>query len=146
MQVIGIAVKNEKRAAMREVPEVRVDCDSGLEGDYRGISKLRQITVLADHGWQQACKEVGEKLAWTMRRANIFVSYTGFGPEYLGKHIAFSGGVILEITGETHPCERMDEAHQGLRTALMPEWRGGVTCRVVQGGTLRYMAPWSFMG
>ena len=46
------------------------------------------------------------------------------------------GDLVLEITGETDPCSRMDEARQGLRLALTPEWRGGVCCRVVTGGDI----------
>jgi MOSC domain-containing protein YiiM len=31
----------------------------------------------------------------------------------------------------------MEAAHRGLRRALTPEWRGGVTCRVLKGGMIR---------
>ena len=41
---------------------------------------------------------------------------------------------MLEITYPTTPCKRMDEAREGLMRALYPEWRGGVTCRVLEGG------------
>ena len=30
----------------------------------------------------------------------------------------------------------MDEAYPGLLKALYPEWRGGVTCRVLSGGAI----------
>jgi len=30
----------------------------------------------------------------------------------------------------------MDETEQGLRMALAPDWRGGVCCRVIRGGTI----------
>ena len=38
------------------------------------------------------------------------------------------------MTYPTTPCARMDEAQAGLREALYPEWRGGVTCKVLEGG------------
>jgi len=57
-------------------------------------------------------------------------------------HIA---GIILEITGETKPCERMEEQHVGLLEALKPEWRGGVTCKVIKGGRLRIGDPVSLL-
>jgi MOSC domain-containing protein YiiM len=47
------------------------------------------------------------------------------------------GDLVLEVTQETQPCHLMDEAHFGLRAALKPDWRGGVCCRVVEGGTIR---------
>jgi len=56
------------------------------------------------------------------------------------------GGVVLEITEETKPCSRMDEAHDGLRQALVPEWRGGVTCRVISGGPLTIGDPVTLIG
>ena len=45
--------------------------------------------------------------------------------------------LVLEVTQETQPCQVMETAHRGLRAALTPEWRGGVCCRVVAGGTIR---------
>ena len=33
--------------------------------------------------------------------------------------------------------ENMEAAQPGLRAALQPEWRGGVTCRVLQSGTIQ---------
>ena len=44
------------------------------------------------------------------------------------------GSVRLEVTGQTYPCVRMEEAHPGLLKALARDWRGGLTCRVVAGG------------
>ena len=38
---------------------------------------------------------------------------------------------------ETAPCERMDEQHQGLRAALTPDWRGGVSCKVLNDATIK---------
>ena len=47
------------------------------------------------------------------------------------------GNVILEITGETTPCQLMDENYPGLQKALEPNWNGGVTCRVIKGGEIK---------
>jgi MOSC domain-containing protein YiiM len=46
------------------------------------------------------------------------------------------GPVVLEVTYPTTPCKRMDEARAGLLRALYPDWRGGITCRVVEGGAI----------
>jgi MOSC domain-containing protein YiiM len=42
----------------------------------------------------------------------------------------------FEVTGETDPCPRMDDAAPGLKDAMIPDWRGGVTCRVIESGHL----------
>ncbi len=46
------------------------------------------------------------------------------------------GSLLLEICGETDPCERMDAQHDGLRLALESAWRGGVSCRVLAAGVV----------
>src|SRR5690606_40637768 len=47
------------------------------------------------------------------------------------------GECVIDIRGETRPCERMDEALPGLREAMKPEWRGGVFGTIVAGGVIR---------
>lgn len=51
------------------------------------------------------------------------------------------GLVMLEIANQTVPCSRIDEACPGLRKALHPEWRGGVTCKVLKGGEIHIGDP-----
>jgi MOSC domain-containing protein YiiM len=85
-------------------------------------------------GWDAACRELGVELPWTTRRANLFVEGVPVPAE--GKRLVI-GSLVLEVTQETEPCQLMEAAHRGLRAALTPEWRGGVCCRVVQGGTIR---------
>lgn len=108
---------------------------TGLEGDFRGRTRNRQVTVLSREAWAAACAAVGADLPWTTRRANLLVE--GLDLEETTGQRLHIGEVVLEITGETRPCTRMEEAHAGLREALTPGWRGGVTCRVVTPGTVR---------
>ena len=42
--------------------------------------------------------------------------------------------MLLEITRETDPCDRMEGLAPGLRAALAVDWRGGVCTRVKAGG------------
>ena len=73
-----------------------------------------------------------QSLDWTPRRANLLVEGVRL-PRALGATLRI-GPVLLEVTYPTTPCARMDEAREGLRKALHPEWRGGVTCKVLEGG------------
>jgi len=47
------------------------------------------------------------------------------------------GPVVIDVHGETRPCELMDDdGHVGLCAALRPERRGGVHGSIRTGGTL----------
>lgn len=132
--LLGIAYKLEKRGKMITVDHATVSVKKGVESDIRGDAGKRQVTVLAKSGFDTACSEVGKLLDWTTRRANLLID----GIELTGKsgHFLSIGNLILEITGETAPCYRMDEQCDGLKEALKPDWRGGVTCRVIREGTI----------
>jgi len=48
-----------------------------------------------------------------------------------GKRLVI-GNLVLESDPGNPALHLMDEAQLGLRAALKPEWRGGVSCRVVE--------------
>jgi MOSC domain-containing protein YiiM len=64
--------------------------------------------------------------------------------ESIGKILQI-GELRIEVTGETAPCKLMDEVSEGLRDALKPEWRGGVTgivinnCSVKRGDSVNWL-------
>jgi MOSC domain-containing protein YiiM len=83
-------------------------------------------------GWDGACRELGVSLAWTLRRGTLFVEGVALHDSTRARFQI--GEALLEITGECDPCFVMDKQHERLRNALGPEWRAGVTCRVLRGG------------
>ena len=123
---------------MEELIEAHVLFGAGLEGDYTGAKYPdRGITVLAREAWEEALGELtgaspAPMLPWIARRANLLVEGVSL-PAARGGVLQI-GPVRLEVTRETSPCRRMDEARPGLLKALHPGWRGGVTCRVVADG------------
>ena len=132
--LLDIAVRSASRAAMKQLSQGRLSPEDGLDGDFRGRSVNRQVTVLAREDWREACSELGVDLPWTTRRANLLIEGVSlFDTAGANLHI---GSTVLEITGETEPCPRMEEYHAGLRDALSSRWRGGVCCRVITGGFL----------
>ncbi|MBI3633804.1 MAG: hypothetical protein HY226_05970 [Candidatus Vogelbacteria bacterium] len=140
-KLIGIAIKIEHRGPMEKLGCALVTVNCGIVGDYRGAKpgkRLRQVTVMSQVSWQETCTEIGQDASWETRRANLLISDIKFGPEHVGKKLRIGKEVVLEITGETTPCGRMDEQVTGLKDALTPEWRGGVTCKVVSGGQIEY--------
>lgn len=132
--VLKIFLRPEKRIAVTEVKSAEALRGSGLIGDHKKGGK-RQVTVLAMESWEAACQEVGVEIDPGMRRANILTRGVDLR-ESIGSHLRL-GGLVLEILGETDPCERMDEVEPGLMNALTPDWRGGVFGRVLQPGVIR---------
>ena len=140
-RLIGIARRGVRRAPIQEVSEGLVTVEAGLIGDFKGAKyPRRQITVLAREVWDAALAEIGHpelpwpKLHWTARRANLLVESVEL-PRAAGGILRI-GPVRLEITAQTYPCARMEEAQAGLLSALASDWRGGVTCRVLDGGPI----------
>ena len=120
---------------MQVLEQASVSLDGGVDGDFRGSVKGRQVTVLVREAWEAASGELGIAVDWTTRRANILVEGVDLA-ETTGQHLHM-GGVVLKITGETTPCPRMEEAQAGLQAALATDWRAGVTCVVHKAGNIR---------
>lgn len=140
MELIGIATKARKGERLREHSEIAVSCAEGLAGDrlgQGGFARKRQVTVLSVPQWNQACRDIGGSLPMLSRRANLYVTEACFGPRDVGRLLGFGPALVLEITGETEPCKRMDQVRVGLKEALALGWCGGITCRVVHEGTIR---------
>lgn len=133
--LLGISRRTKAHGPMETLEAAEVTPASGVEGDVRGKPGRRQITVLPVEGWRVACAEAGADLPWTVRRANLLVE--GINPAGCVGHRIVIGTLVLEITGETDPCSKMEAAHKGLMAALLPDWRGGVTCRVRTAGQVR---------
>jgi MOSC domain-containing protein YiiM len=134
--LIGIARKPARRAPMEMLTSAKIWLEEGLEGDHSSRKyPKRQITILSKEDWETAIAAAGvSRFAWTARRANLLVEGVVL-PRSRGS-ILRVGPVMVEITNQTIPCSRMDEAFPGLRKALHPEWRGGVTCKVIEGGDI----------
>ncbi|PCJ35766.1 MAG: molybdenum cofactor biosysynthesis protein [Cellvibrionales bacterium] len=129
----GIAYRLKAKGEMHTAELSNVTSQKGVEHDYRGHPHNRQVTVLSVEDWQRACGELKLDLHWTTRRANLLVEGIRFSSASVGKVIQI-GSLHLQITRETDPCHRMEEAQSGLMKALAPDWRGGACCRVINGG------------
>ena len=144
-QLIGMAVRARSRAPMETQASGIVTVEAGLGGDFRGAKfKSRQITILAREDWEATLLDLAglmgpPDLPWTVRRANLLVAGVRL-PRAKGGVLRI-GPVLVEITGQTYPCQRMEAAHAGLLSALAPDWRGGVTCCVLEGGPLTLGDP-----
>lgn len=138
-EVLRIYLRPAKREPVLSVDSVDAEISSGLRGDHKKGSGKRQVTILSREGWRAACAEVGADIDPRERRANIFVEGVDLS-EAIGRELSL-GPVRIEILGETDPCDRMDEAYDGLQDALRPDLRGGVFGRVVEAGKISVGDP-----
>jgi len=136
----GIARHARPRAAMEPLQHAVVTCETGIAGDFRGAmrgaSNRRQVTLIERADWDAALAEVEHELPWQERRANLLVDGIDL-PQRAGARLHIGETVILEVTRECDPCERMEALAQGLRAALTPDWRGGACTKVICGGTIQ---------
>ena len=124
---------------MEEIDHVEITLAAGVAGDFRGAMRngpyKRQVTLLEHGDWETATALVGVPLPWWSRRANLLVHDFDL-PQVPGMRIRIGADVVLQITRETDPCERMDVLAKGLKAALIPDWRGGACSMVIAGGSI----------
>lgn len=130
----GIARREQKRAPMETLERAEISKETGVAGDWRGKPGKRQVTIVSAGAWRDACRELGQEVPWTARRANLLVEGVDLRETTGG--ILRIGPAKLLINCEVDPCSRMDEQYQGLTRALQPAWRGGVGCTVLEAGSV----------
>jgi MOSC domain-containing protein YiiM len=135
----GIARHAFPKGAMEAIDHADVTLAGGIVGDFRGAMKgkpyRRQVTLIERGDWAAAMAEVDHSYDWTARRSNLLVDTLDL-PQVPGTLLRIGADVVLEITRETDPCERMEALAPGLKAALLPDWRGGVCARVVSEGRI----------
>ena len=136
--IVAIYLKRAHRGPMDPVAEATLVAGKGLEGNV-DRSRRRQVTLLELENWQLGTAEVGSAAEPSRRRANIVVS--GIGLAQSRGRVLRIGDARLAVGGELTPCERMDEVHPGLKSALRPDWRAGIFAQVLDGGVIHVGDP-----
>ena len=140
-KLAGIARHARPKGAMETLERVAVTRAEGVHGDFRGglassrPGHRRQVSLIEAEGVSAAMAESGAGLAWSDCRRNLLVQGLRL-PREEGLRVQIGDRLVLEVTGECDPCERMDALHEGLRAALTPDWRGGFLARVVEDGEI----------
>ena len=130
-RLVGIWLKPVRKRPMKPVESATLVANRGLLGsaDQNG---RRQVTIISQERWQHVQQELGAALDPALRRANLMVSGIDLA-HTRGKRIRV-GNCLIEIWGQTRPCERMDEGFAGLQEALRADWGGGVFGIILEGG------------
>jgi len=125
--IVAIHLSTQGRAPLVPVPRVNALLETGLEGDRHAKPKSRRQVLLVE---QEVLEEFG--LAPGAIREQVTVRGLDLEKLVFGARLRV-GGVVFEVAGPCHPCERMDEVKPGLKQALVG--RRGRFVRVVEAGS-----------
>jgi len=131
---VKIWLKRFKGGPMDPVMFAEAVPGRGLAGNANQGGK-RQVTIIDEARWEEACAELGATVDPSARRANVMLR--GIDLENMRGRTLRIGPMLVRIYNETRPCEQMDDAHRGLRVALQPRWRAGAYGEVVEGGIVQ---------
>jgi MOSC domain-containing protein YiiM len=127
--VVGLQICPGRRKPMTPVESARAVENLGLEGDRhaKGDSQ-RQVLLIEAETLEKLDLHVGDV------KENITTRGIALMELPLGARLHV-GEAVLEITGECHPCSRMEDLRPGLRETLGGQ--RGMLARVAHSGTLR---------
>ena len=140
-RLAGIARHDRPKGPMETLDQVAVTAAEGVHGDFRGglasskPGRKRQVSLIEAECVATAMAEAEAVLGWSDCRRNLLVQGLRL-PRAEGTRVQIGDSLVLEITCECDPCERMDALHEGLRAALTPDWRGGFLGRVIEDGEI----------
>ncbi len=126
--------KRAHRGPMDFATEGLLVAGEGLEGSV-GRSARRQVTIIEREVWDRVQEELQASIPYAARRANLMIS--GVRLEETRDRVLRIGSTRVRIGGHTTPCERMDEACDGLRARLETHRGGGAFAQVIEGGVIR---------
>jgi 1-deoxyxylulose-5-phosphate synthase len=132
--IVSLWIKPAHGHSMKAVSSAELIEGRGIRGnaDQGG---WRHVTIIDEAAWKQAEADLGVAIDPSARRANVLVRGLDLR-ESRGKLLRL-GDAVIRLAGETKPCQQMDDAHDGLRAALGPEWRAGAYGQIIEGGTIR---------
>jgi MOSC domain-containing protein YiiM len=134
-----IGLRRARRTEPDAVLEAEVLTDRHLAGDHASpkAGGKRQITLIQHEHLAAVAGFLGlaEPVAPGRLRRNLVVS--GLNLLALkGRQVQIGDEVVLDITGECHPCSRMEEElGPGGYNAM--RGHGGLTAHIAQGGLIR---------
>jgi MOSC domain-containing protein YiiM len=136
-----IGLRPARHAAMTMPTEATLIAQTGIVGDRYRTSRngTRQVTLIATEDLTAIAAFLGrDAVAPELLRRNFVTS--GINLVALKGQRFRIGTALLEGSGDCAPCSRMEETF-GVGGYNAVRGRGGITARVIEGGTVRIGDP-----
>jgi MOSC domain-containing protein YiiM len=128
-----IWIKRAHGGKMNATAQATLVAGRGIAGNANQ-GGTRQVTLIDLERWRELMDRFGADLDIDARRANLVIDGLDLF-DSRDKSLRI-GGTRLLVRGETRPCERMDDALEGLQAAMRERWGGGAFAEVVDGGEI----------
>jgi MOSC domain-containing protein YiiM len=134
--VTWIGIRPKRKAPLLSLNQVEAVTLKGLAGDHfsGSASSKRQVTLIQQEHLDLIASVMQlPELTPGMLRRNLVVK--GINLQALKDRRFYVGNVLLEYTGDCHPCSRMEEI-LGAGGYNAVRGHGGITARIIEGGTI----------
>jgi MOSC domain-containing protein YiiM len=133
-EIISIHIVQKQNASTESCNQVMVRTNFGIEGDYRsGKYQIGQITLVEAEIMDTVSRELGYDIPAGASRRQIMVSGITLN-DLVGQNLRL-GHVLVRVEDKCNPCNNMEKRiGSGAKDAM--NGRGGVRCRIIEGGEL----------
>ncbi|MGA9659206.1 MAG: MOSC domain-containing protein [Asticcacaulis sp.] len=131
-----LGVRPKRRGDMMVVDSVALDTQAGVIGDHYSNPKrgTRHVTLIQREDIAAIASYLAQDVTPEQLRRNIVMR--GINLLALKDKRFRLGEALLEMTGECHPCSRMEEIF-GTGGYNAVRGHGGITARVLESGMVR---------
>ena len=138
-EVVSIHVVHSPHGTAEALERAWVHTNYGLEGDWRSRKDQRgQLTLIEAEALADVARRLGHSIPSGASRRQVVVRGLALH-DMLGRHLRL-GPVLVYVDAPCDPCSHMETmVGPGAQAAM--QGRGGVRCRVLQGGELRVGEP-----
>jgi len=131
-----LGIRPARRTAMQVTEAAELDAAAGIVGDHYSNPKrgTRHVTLIGREDLDAIASYLDQTVTPEQLRRNIVIR--GVNLLALKDRRFRLGTALLEMTGECHPCSRMEETF-GTGGYNAVRHHGGITARVRESGTVR---------
>lgn len=135
-EITNLFIKREHGQPMHQVEELQTIANKGIVSDASFGRKKRQILIVEQEILQRFNVNPGEL------RENLTVSGMQLNSIPAGSTMRV-GETLLEVDGDCHPCDMLNDLHPGLREDI--KGQRGLLARVIEEGAIRVGDPVSHL-